>query len=198
MPLRRASRRDLDPLENRLAPLPFSGPRPSRESAGTPPGHPSRGGTPPAATAIGYGLSPAGRRLATALPTAALVAFQSFRLPLELVLHRWAEIGTIPGTMTWTGQNLDVVSGVSALVAAPLAGRSRAAAWTFDVVGTLLLLNVARVAIRSMPGPLSWGVEPPLLVALHLPYALIVPVCVAAAIAGHVVLTRRLLLGART
>ena len=37
------------------------------------------------------------------------------------------------------------------------------------------------------------GVEPPLQLMFHMPYALIATVCVAGAVAGHVILTRRLL-----
>lgn len=66
-------------------------------------------------------LSPLGTRLADTLSLAALVGFQSFRLPLELVLHEWAAQGTIPGTMTWTGQNWDIVSGIVCFAAAPWA-----------------------------------------------------------------------------
>lgn len=141
------------------------------------------------------GLSPVGARLAAAVPIAALVGFQAFRLPLELVLHGWAEQGTIPATMTWSGQNWDIVSGVAALVAAPFAGRSRATAWVANVVGGLLLLNVMRVATMSSPVPFAWGVEPPLTLALHLPYAYIGPVCVGGALLGHIVLTRALVGG---
>lgn len=112
---------------------------------------------------VGAGLSPLGRRMADVVPLAALVAFQGFRLPLELVLHTWAGQGTIPATMTWTGQNWDVVTGAVALLAAPL--------------------------------PFGWGQQPALLLAFHLPYALIGPVCVGGALFGHVVLTRALLRG---
>jgi hypothetical protein len=80
-----------------------------------------------------------------------------------------------------------------ALAAAPFAGRSRAVAWIANVVGSLLLLNVMRVALLSSPVPFGWGVEPPLVIALHLPYAFIGPVCVGGALAGHIVLTRALL-----
>jgi hypothetical protein len=143
--------------------------------------------------AVLYALSPAGGRLAQHLPLVALVAFQAFRLPLELVLHAWSEQGTIPVTMTWTGANFDIVSGVSALVLAPFAGR-RAVAWAANVVGFVLLLNVARVAMLSSPLPFAWAhVEPRLTLIAHLPYALIGPVCVGGALAGHVILTRRLL-----
>jgi hypothetical protein len=143
------------------------------------------------------GLSPLGGRMAATIPIAALVAFQSFRVPLELVLHSWAGQGTIPETMTWSGQNWDIVSGVVAIVAAPLAGRSRAIAWAANAIGGLLLLNVTRVALMSSPLPFAWGVEPPLMLALHLPYAYVGPVCVGGALIGHVVLTRALLGGSR-
>lgn len=146
--------------------------------------------------ALGVALSPLGGQLAATLPLTALVGFQAFRLPLELVLHSWVAQGTIPGTMTWEGRNLDVISGVAALLCAPLARRHRGAAWAANVIGFVLLLNVGRVAAMSSPLPFAWHVEPPLQLAFHLPYAWIVPVCVAGALAGHVVLTRALLLRA--
>jgi hypothetical protein len=142
---------------------------------------------------ISAGLSPLGGRIAANLPLVALVGYHAFRVPLELVLHSWAEQGTIPQTMTWDGQNWDIISGALAIMIAPFAIRSRALAWGVNVIGFVLLMNVIRVAALSSPLPIGWGQDPPLLLALHLPYALIAPVCVAAAIAGHIVLTRALL-----
>lgn len=142
---------------------------------------------------LAAGLSSLGRRFAEELPVVALVAFQAFRLPLELVLHSWAGQGVIPGTMTWTGQNWDIVSGVVALVAAPFAAKNRNVAWLANLLGLVLLLNVMRVAVLSAPVPFGWNVTPPLLLAYHLPYALIAPVCVGGALFGHIVLTRALL-----
>jgi hypothetical protein len=142
---------------------------------------------------ISAGLSPLGGRIAANLPLVALVGFHAFRVPLELVLHSWAGQGTIPQTMTWDGQNWDIISGALAIIVAPFAIRSRALAWAANVIGFVLLMNVVRVAALSSPLPIGWGQQPPLLLALHLPYALIAPVCVAAAIAGHIVLTRALL-----
>lgn len=138
-------------------------------------------------------LSPLGRRIAEALPIAALVGFQGFRLPLELVLHAWFTQGTIPETMTWSGQNWDIASGVVALICAPLAAKHRAAAVVANAVGLALLLNVIRVALLSAPLPFGWHTQPPLLLAFHLPYAFIGPVCVGGALFGHLVLTRALL-----
>ncbi|MBI5423600.1 MAG: hypothetical protein HZA32_05895 [Opitutae bacterium] len=147
------------------------------------------------AVSVGAGFSPLGRRMADAVPLAALVAFQGFRLPLELVLHTWAGQGTIPATMTWTGQNWDVVTGAVALLAAPFVARRRGVAWGVNLVGWALLINVGRVAVLSSPLPFGWGQQPTLLLAFHLPYALIGPVCVGGALFGHVVLTRALLRG---
>lgn len=141
---------------------------------------------------VGFALSPVGGRLAAAIPLAALVGFQAFRLPLELVLHAWFKQGVIPETMTWSGQNWDIISGLVALLFAPLANRHRWAARLANIVGFALLLNVMRVAILSAPVPFGWSVQPPLLLAFSLPYALIAPVCVGGALFGHLVLTRAL------
>lgn len=145
------------------------------------------------AVSIGGALSPFGRKVAEQVPVTALVAFQAFRLPLELVLHSWAQQGTVPSTMTWTGQNWDIVAGAAALVAATFAARDRRVAWVFNGLGAALLLNVMRVAVFSSPLPFGWGQQPPLQLAWHFPYALIGPVCVGGAIFGHLVLTRALL-----
>jgi hypothetical protein len=142
---------------------------------------------------VAVGLSPLGGRMAALVPLTALVGFQAFRLPLELVLHAWGEQGTIPLTMTWRGRNWDIVSGLVALAAMPFASRHRAVAWIANLVGGALLLNVLRVAVMSSPLPFAWQVTPPLLLALNLPYALIGPVCVGGALIGHLVLTRALL-----
>lgn len=49
------------------------------------------------------------------LPLWLLVAAQASRLPLELQLHALVDLGLMPGAMTWTGLNLDVITGLSAL-----------------------------------------------------------------------------------
>ena len=143
---------------------------------------------------LAVGFSRIGKWLAEASPVSWLLAFQGFRLPLELILHSWVEQGVIPATMTWTGSNWDVLSGIAALVLAPFCRRSTLAAWTGNIIGFALLLNVARVSVLSSPVPFGWhDVSPKLEVAYHLPYALIIPVCVGGALVGHIALTRALL-----
>ena len=86
------------------------------------------------AASLSVGLSPLGRWLSL-LPLPALVAFQGFRLPLELVLHSWVAQGVIPATMTWSGRNWDVITGLVALIAAPFCRRSIIWAWIANGVG---------------------------------------------------------------
>jgi hypothetical protein len=144
--------------------------------------------------ALVMALSPVGRWIAANIPIYLLVLFQGFRFPLELVLHSWASQGTIPKTMTWTGSNYDIVTGVYCLLSAYFVRKSTSSAWKANILGFILLLNVMRVAVLSSPLPFSWPLTSPLQLAFHLPYMLIVPVCVAGALAGHVILTRALLM----
>jgi hypothetical protein len=143
------------------------------------------------AVSLGVGLSLVGRWLSL-LPLPALVAFQGFRLPLELVLHSWVAQGVIPFTMTWTGRNWDIISGVLALIAAPFCRRWVICAWIANVVGLVLLANVMRVAVLSSPISFGWPVMPKLALIYHVPYALIIPVCIGGALIGHIALTRAL------
>jgi hypothetical protein len=138
------------------------------------------------------GLSTIGRWLSL-LPLSALVVFQGFRLPLELVLHSWVLQGVIPPTMTWSGRNWDIVSGIVALLMAPACRPSKWPAWIANIIGLALLVNVMRVAILSSPVSFGWPVTPKIELINHGPYALIVPVCIGSALIGHIALTRALL-----
>jgi len=142
-------------------------------------------------------FSPLGRRLAT-LPLGALVMFHAFRLPLELVLHAWYTAGAVPIQMTYSGQNLDLVTGISSVLVGAVALRRPAAArplvWAFNVIGTVLLLNVMRIAVGSLPSPLrTFADGPPLMLPFSAPFTWIVPLAVGPALLGHIVLFRALI-----
>ncbi len=150
--------------------------------------------------AIVVALSTTGQRTASNAPTWGLVAFQSFRLPLELLLHAWYVAGVMPIQMTYEGQNFDIVTGIGAVL---LAGYLRVVqpsprvewrlTFVFNVVGTLLLLVVMSIAMRSAPWPLrTFTDEPAVLLPLFAPYTWIASVCVAGALWGHIVTFRQL------
>ena len=52
------------------------------------------------AVGVWLAFSISGKRIAKTFSLPVLIGFQSFRFPLELILHHWANIGTIPATMT--------------------------------------------------------------------------------------------------
>lgn len=122
-----------------------------------------------------------------------LVGVQAFRLPLELILHHWADIKTIPETMTWTGQNWDIISGFVSLVAIPFVNKNLKVVWLVQILGFSLLLNVLRVVILSLPLPFSWPLENPLLLIMYQPYALIGPLFVGVALTFHLIVFRKLI-----
>ena len=142
--------------------------------------------------AIGIGLSPWGGKFAS-LPAWMLIAFQSFRFPLEIVLHMWAKTGTVPQTMTFTGQNYDIISGLLAILVVFPAFRSSKFLKIVNLIGIILLANVMRVVIMSSPFPFAWDLDRPIQLIFFMPYALIGFVCVWAAILGHVIATRSLI-----
>lgn len=151
------------------------------------------------AAGLGIGLSPLGRRLAHGLPLAALVGFQAFRLPLELIMDRAARAGVMPVQMSFEGWNFDIVTGASAILVAGLlaTGRApRALAVVWNVVGIALLANIGAIAVASTPLIHAFGTEPRQVNTwvAETPFVWLPTVFVALAIAGHVVTTRRLLL----
>lgn len=146
--------------------------------------------------ALALAFSQLGKRIAKNVPLAALVGFQAFRLPLELVLHRWYTEGVIPVQMTFSGHNFDIVTGILAAIVGVLLWRGKVgarAALGFNLIGLALLITVATIAVLSSPVPLrTYLNEPVLLLAMSSPYVWIVPICVAGALFGHVVTFRAL------
>lgn len=140
-----------------------------------------------------FALSDFGKAISQKYSLMILIGIQGFRLPLELLLHHWAGIGTVPSTMTWTGQNWDILSGILALVSIPSLGKNYKIAWFVNVCGSFLLINVLRVVIMSSPFPFSWKLDNPIKLILYLPYAYIGPLFVGFALAFHIIAFRKLL-----
>lgn len=141
--------------------------------------------------------STVGDRLARGLPLAALVGLQSFRLPLEVLMHRAAEDGRMPLQMSYSGLNFDIVTGLAAaLLAAWLrVGRPpRGVVRAWNVLGLVLLANIVTVAVLSTPTFAVFGVDPGHLntFVTEVPYVLLPAVLVLTAWAGHLVVFRAL------
>jgi len=136
-----------------------------------------------------------GRRFADKVPFVALIGFQAFRLPLELVMHRAAVAGIMPSVMSFTGYNFDIVTGATALPLALYAWRRPLPRWLialWNVTGQLLLIVVILVAFAASPVFRAFGDDQLNVWVTRFPYVWIA-VMVMAALFGHVVTLRKLM-----
>jgi small-conductance mechanosensitive channel len=140
-------------------------------------------------------FSGVGRRLARFVPLWALVAVQAFRLPLELAMHAMSDRGIMPGIMSYSGRNFDIVTGASAIVvalltASGLGGRRLVMIW--NIAGLALLTNVVIVAILATPAIRYFGDQQLNVWVTYPPFVWLPAVLVLAALAGHLVIFRAL------
>jgi hypothetical protein len=153
------------------------------------------------AIAIGVGLSPLGRRMATGIPIAALVGFQSFRILVELLLHRAYVEGLMPVQMSYSGRNFDILSGITALaLSAWLASgrRSRTIVALWNLLGVALLANILAIAVLSAPTPIRVFMNEPANVWItRAPWVWLPAAMVLAAVLGLVLVFRWLRLQPR-
>ena len=139
-------------------------------------------------------LSSVGSRLLQNVPIAALIGFQAFRVAVELVLHRLYAEGIVPVQMTYAGYNFDIVSGFLGAAVGVWASTNRPPTWVilaFNIVGSLLLLNIVSIAVLSMPTPLrAFPNDPPNTFVAYVPFVWLPSLLVQAAWFGHLLVFR--------
>jgi hypothetical protein len=135
-----------------------------------------------------------GTRLMEGVPLWLLVLAQSFRLPLEWMMHRAAEDGVMPMQMSYAGWNFDVLTGLTALPVAWVLYRreNRAVAFAWNLLGTLLLANILVIAILSTPMFAAFGPDRLNTWVAFPPFIWLPTVMVVWALTGHLVIWRRL------
>ena len=92
------------------------------------------------------------------LPLAALVGFQAFRVPVELLLAASSRAGVVPVEVSYHGLNYDVVTGVLAVGLGVWLWRGsppRRVVLAWNVLGLALLAVVVAVAATSAFGVLE-------------------------------------------
>jgi hypothetical protein len=138
--------------------------------------------------------SNAGARVAAALPLWLMLGFESFRIGVELLIHRLYQDGLVPKLLTYDGGNLDLFVGLSAPLVAWLATTGRPGlrlALGWNVLGLLSLANAAVRAVLTAPGPLQLiGTDVPDLAMGMFPYAFIPGFFAPLAVALHVLAIR--------
>jgi hypothetical protein len=97
------------------------------------------------------------RRLLDAAPPEWLIALQTYRVGIELILYVMFREGLVPVQMTFEGGNLDIIIGLTAPLVALAARQHWGGRWLFavwNVAGLLSVANIVRTVMRSLPGPL--------------------------------------------
>lgn len=150
------------------------------------------------AMAAVLGLSAIGRRLTAGLSMATLIGVHGFRVPLEWVMHQAYERGIMPVQMSWSGWNFDVVTGLTALVVAGLAAQGKAPRWLIAAwtgLSFVTLFAVAGIGLASSPLIHAFGTTPDRLNTwiAQPPYVWLPTVMVAFALAGQLMIVRKLL-----
>ena len=102
-----------------------------------------------------FALSAAGARIASAFPVWVIIGMQTFRIGVELLLHRLYVDGLAPRIVTYQGSNADIWIGLSAPLIAWLSTRGRwgerlALGW--NVLGLLTLANAITLGALTAPG----------------------------------------------
>ncbi len=139
-------------------------------------------------------FSPVATRLVKGAGIAWLIAFQAFRIPVELWLHSLYQKGIVPIQMTYSGRNFDIVSGILGLALGLWAMKGQPPRWTiwlFNLVGLALLINIVTIAILSAPTPLrQFFNEPANTFVAYWPYVWLPAFLVQAAWFGHLLVFR--------
>ena len=139
--------------------------------------------------------SPLGTRLIRGLPLAALVGYQVFRFPLELLMHRAYAEGVMPVQMSYSGWNFDILTGISAglLCLALLRWHvPRVVVHIWNVLGFVLLVNIVTIAVLSTPAFGWFGRDRLNVFVLYSPFVWLPAVMVTAALMGHLLVWRKL------
>jgi hypothetical protein len=144
--------------------------------------------------------SAVGDRLARGVPLAGLVGLQSFRLPLEVLMHQASIEGLMPVQMSYSGRNFDIVTGITAVALAVWLRVGRPPRWVvmgWNILGLLLLANIVTIAVLSTPLFAAFGSTPDRLntFVTRPPFVLLPTVMVLAAWAGHLVVFKALAAG---
>ena len=123
-----------------------------------------------------------------------LVGFQAFRIVVEVMLHEAVQEGVANPTMTWTGNNFDILPGISALLLCPFADKLKPRTLqVWNVAMAIILIFTVVSAVLSAPIPFRQiGGVPPNVFVARFPFVWLPGVLVTSAWLGHIVLFRRL------
>jgi hypothetical protein len=141
---------------------------------------------------------PSGRTFLFRMDAKWLTWLHVVRIPVEIVLF-WLFISKlVPKDMTFEGQNLDILSGITAPLIAYLGfQRSCLSKWiiiAWNVICLALLFNIVSMAILSAPGPFQTrAFDQPNIGVLYFPFVWLPCFIVPVVLLSHLVVLAKLL-----
>lgn len=144
-------------------------------------------------------FTPGMKRLLSVVPPAWLIAVQTFRVAVEILLWMLFVQNLLPVQMTFEGRNFDVLTGLTAPVVAYFCCVKnvwpKAVAVVWNILGLALLVNIVTISILSMPVPFRVFMnEPANTIVTHFPFVWLPVVLVPIAFCMHLFSLRQLLL----
>jgi hypothetical protein len=139
-----------------------------------------------------------GKRFVDSLPLKNLTALSIVRIPVEIGLYHLALHKTIPFLMTLEGNNIDIISGITAPLIAYFGfeknklNKKMIIAW--NVLCLALVANVVCIGIFSLPTPVQQlAFDQPNIAILYFPFVWLPTFIVPVVMFCHLVSLRRLM-----
>jgi len=154
---------------------------------------------PPLVLSLLITFHPTTARLLKQIKPQYLIAFQSFRIPVEIFIWLYYLAGVVPIQMSFEGRNWDVVTGITAVLLAIWVDRQpglpRRAIILWNLLGLGLLVNIVGVSVLSMPTPMRYFMnEPANTLVAQFPFVLLPTVLVVLAYSFHFLSLRQMAL----
>lgn len=125
----------------------------------------------------------------------ALTRLQIFRVFVEIILWILFLENQLPIQMTFEGLNWDVLTGITALVAARFLLNSKTGLIVWNIFGMLLLINIVTIAILSMPTQFQvFENEPANVIVTQFPFLFLPAYLVPLAYTLHIMSLRKLMM----
>ena len=130
--------------------------------------------------------------------TETLTLLHVVRIPVEIVLYGLYLEKAVPEIMTFEGRNVDILSGVTALLVYYFGYQKKKLSKTilvgWNVLGLVLLFNIVVTAVLSAPFPFQqFAFDQPNIAVLYFPYVLLPGFIVPLVLFSHIITLKRLI-----
>lgn len=154
---------------------------------------------PPLVTIIVLAFTPVGKKFINNLSLRSLLLLNIVRVPVELCLYWLYQQHAVPELITFSGSNLDIISGISAPLIYLICFRRRTIQnknvfFAWNILALVFLLSVVTNAVLSLPTKfqkLSFDV--PNIAVLYFPFIWLPSFIVMLALFSHLVMIKRIL-----